>query len=202
MKLKVCGLKYADNIKQVAELSPAYVGFIFYEGSKRFVGEHFVMPELSPEIKKVGVFVNAEMQHVVSVAKKYQLDFVQLHGHESASYCKDVSKEVKVIKAFGVDETFDFSILNDYANVCTDFLFDSKTESFGGSGKPFDWNLLKNYTLDKPYFIAGGMDAQKLRSLKISGIRPYGIDVNSRMEIKPGYKDIIKVIQISNIIKQ
>lgn len=202
MKLKVCGLKYADNIKQVAELSPAFVGFIFYEGSKRYVGEHFVMPQLANDVQKVGVFVNASAQEIWAAVTNYQLDFVQLHGHETADFCKEIANKVKVIKAFGVDETFDFKDLETYQSSCTYFLFDSKTESFGGSGKPFDWNLLQNYRLATPYFIAGGMDAQKLKSLKQSNIKPFGIDVNSRLEIKPGYKDIIKVIQISNIIKQ
>jgi phosphoribosylanthranilate isomerase len=90
MKLKVCGLKYSDNIKQIAELNPDYLGFIFYDGSKRFVGEDFMMPEINGNIKKTGVFVNASEEYVLSKTDKYKLDYVQFHGDESASFCEKI----------------------------------------------------------------------------------------------------------------
>lgn len=201
MNLKVCGLKYSDNIKQVAELNPDFIGFIFYEASKRFVGENFVMPEIPEKIKKAGVFVNASEQYILEKVNKYNLNFVQLHGDESPAFCQAIAKHASVIKAFGVDEHFDLSVLNAYKESCSFFLFDTKTETFGGSGKPFNWNVLKLYDNAVPYFIAGGMDLAGFRKLEALKLNVYGIDVNSRIEIKPGYKDIIKVIQIKNNIR-
>src|SRR3990172_8042982 len=98
MKLKVCGMKYADNIREVAKFSPDFIGFIFYPKSKRFVGENFVIPEISSEIKRVGVFVNESLENISEKVKKHKLDFVQLHGDESADFCKTVSEKIKVIK--------------------------------------------------------------------------------------------------------
>jgi phosphoribosylanthranilate isomerase len=201
MKLKVCGLKYSDNIKQIAELNPDYMGFIFFEGSKRFVGHDFVMPEIQQGVKKSGVFVNAPQAFILENVKKHKLDIIQLHGDESPEYCEQLSKSVSVIKAFGVDENFDLKVLNSYKPFCKFFLFDSKTESFGGSGKPFNWEVLKNYDNAVPYFIAGGMDLEEFRKVEALNLKVYGIDVNSKFEIKPGYKDIIKIIQIKNNIR-
>ena len=201
MKLKVCGLKYPDNIKQIAELGPDFIGFIFYEGSKRFVGNDFVMPEIPSGVKKSGVFVNAPVQYILDTVKKHKLDLVQLHGDETPEYCAEVSKSIPVVKAFGVDETFDLNSLQAYKPYCTYYLFDSKTENYGGSGKPFNWELLKKYDNSVPYFIAGGMDLEKFRIVEKLALPVFGIDVNSKFEIKPGYKDIIKVIQIKNNIR-
>ncbi|MCW3070925.1 MAG: trpF [Bacteroidetes bacterium] len=201
MKLKVCGLKYTDNIRQVAELNPDYMGFIFYEGSKRFVGEDFVMPVISENINKSGVFVNATEEYILGKIKKYRLNVVQLHGDESPEFCERLSKHASVIKAFGVDEHFNLEVLEPYSTHCSFFLFDNKAESFGGLAKPFNWEVLRKYNNSTPYFIAGGMDLERFRKVEALKLNVYGIDVNSRIEIKPGYKDIIKVIQIKNNIR-
>lgn len=201
MKLKVCGLKYSDNIRQIAELNPDYMGFIFYNRSKRFVGEDFVMPEISTNIKKTGVFVNASEEYVLSKVDKYKLDYVQFHGDENKAYCEKMSGSVNVIKAFGIDDQFDLKILNDYKKHCKFFLFDTKTESFEGTGKNYNFEILSNYDNEVPYFVAGNMDIEKFRKIKELNLNIYGIDINSRLEIKPGYKDIIKVIQMRNNIR-
>ena len=86
LRLKVCGMKNADNIREAAKLSPDFMGFIFYPKSKRFVGDDFVMPEISSEIKKVGVFVNETIENIFEKVKKYKLDLIQLHGNESADF--------------------------------------------------------------------------------------------------------------------
>jgi len=188
MKLKICGMKYADNIREVAKLSPDFMGFIFYEKSKRFVGKDFIIPEISSEIKRVGVFVNDSLENISEKVKKHKLDFVQLHGVESADFCKAISAKIKVIKAFGVDEQFDFSILKQYEPFFEYFLFDTKTELYGGSGQSFDKNILSNYKLSKPYFLSGGID-----SANVGALNPFAIDVNSKFETEPGLKDINKL---------
>lgn len=187
MKLKVCGMKYADNIRAVAKLSPDFMGFIFYPESKRYVGEGFAIPEISSEIKKVGVFVNDGIENIFKIAKKYELDFVQLHGDESPEFCKRAGEKIRVIKAFGIDPQFNFSVLNEYAHSCEYFLFDTKTTEYGGSGKKFDQNILNNYK-SKRYFLSGGID-----SPNADEIEPFAIDVNSKFEIEPGLKDIDKL---------
>ncbi len=201
MKLKVCGLKYPDNIKQIAELNPDYMGFIFYDQSKRYVGENFIMPEIASTINKVGVFVNASAEYIEDKVKKYKLNFVQLHGDETPEFCTQIATFTKVIKAIGVDETFDLGTLNAYKKSCTYFLFDNKTGTYGGSGKPFNWSILEQYDNELPYFLAGGMDIEKFRAVSKMNLKIHAIDVNSKAEIKPGYKDIIKIIQIRNNIR-
>ena len=165
MKLKVCGLKHMENIIQVATLHPDYMGFIFYPESKRFVGDDFKMPCISPAIKKIGVFVNQKADDIIEKTDKYGLDFIQLHGNESASFCEVMNHLVKVIKAFGIDDNFDFNVLEKYKNCCDYFLFDTKTAEYGGSGKQFNWNVLEKYTLDVPFFISGGIGLEEVEKM-------------------------------------
>jgi len=201
MKLKICGNKYSDNIRQVAELRPEFMGFIFYEGSKRFVGEQFVMPAIAEEIKKVGVFVNAEEAYILDKVNGYRLDLVQLQGSETADFCERISRSVAVIKAFGIDEQFDFKSLDAYKKHCAYFLFDVRTDVYEGAGMPIDLRMLEQYNNEVPFFIGGGMDLGKYRALSALSVKPYGINVNTKAEIKPGYKDIIKIIQIRNNVR-
>lgn len=193
MKLKVCGMKYADNIAEVAKLSPDYMGFIFYSKSKRFVGDDFTMPEIPASIKKVGVFVNESIENIEEKINKYKLDYVQLHGDESPEFCERISKSVKVIKAFGVDESFDFISLNKYENSCEYFLFDTKAAAYGGSGTSFDKSVLKKYHLSVPFFVSGGIGMEEIQNLRYQISNLYAVDVNSKFETEPGLKDINKL---------
>ncbi|MCK5637993.1 MAG: phosphoribosylanthranilate isomerase, partial [Flavobacteriaceae bacterium] len=156
MKLKICGMKYPDNIKSVATLQPDYLGFIFYEKSKRnFDG---IIPEIPNQIKKTGVFVNATKEFILEKVKRYNLKVVQLHGNESVSFCKEMRQNnIEVIKVFSVGEVFDFDQLKVYENVCDYFLFDTKGKEKGGNGITFNWKLLDNYSSNKPYFLSGGI---------------------------------------------
>ncbi len=200
MKLKVCGLKFKENIIQVAALQPDYMGFIFYSQSKRFVGEDFQLPGISPEIKKVGVFVNATIEYINEKISKYKLDIIQLHGDETPDFCEELKPLVKVMKAFGIEENFDFKVLELYKNSCDYFLFDTKTKEYGGSGKQFDWNILKNYNNVLPYFLSGGLDLENINNLlTTSNIKLFAIDVNSKFEIEPGIKNIELLKKINMI---
>lgn len=206
MKLKVCGMRDKNNILEVAALCPDYMGFIFYKGSKRFVGDDFVMPVLPASIVKVGVFVNEGEERVSEVVKKYELDLVQLHGEESPEFCERLSKKVKVMKAFGVDENFDFFITKKY-DACSFFLFDTASKEYGGTGKKYDRGLLERYEGSTPYFISGGIGLEEISTFakatadkkqKQSGVRgAYGWDVNSRFESSPGIKNIDLLKQIA-----
>jgi len=196
-KIKVCGMKDAQNIREVASLSPDYLGFIFYAPSARYAAEvdPQLLADLPAGIKKTGVFVNAETEEIKQWIEKMGLDAVQLHGAESPAFCREMlTLNVEVIKAFGVDEHFDFDILKEYTDSVDYFLFDTKTPAHGGSGKLFDWKLLQQNKTTKPFFLSGGIDIEQLDEIRqIDDSRLYAIDVNSRFEISPGMKDYTKL---------
>ncbi len=193
MNLKVCGSRDPENIKQIAALKPDYLGFIFYAGSKRYVGEEFVMPAISGDIKKVGVFVNAPASYIIEKIDRYKLDMIQLHGDEKPEFCEVLNHIIPVVKAFGVDESFDLKILDAYKSGCSYFLFDTKSKAFGGSGNQFDWTILNNYDHALPFFLSGGIDLNEVKKMANFKFRAFAIDVNSKFETEPGVKDIGKL---------
>ncbi|HXU28313.1 MAG TPA: phosphoribosylanthranilate isomerase [Bacteroidia bacterium] len=205
MKLKVCGLKNRENIIDVLEYKPDFIGFVFYEKSPRYIGEELkssFVQNISIS-KKVGVFVNESEIKMLDIASRYGLDYLQLHGTETAEFCKQVQKSIPVIKAFQIDDDFDFSTLKEYEGACTYFLFDSKSKQYGGSGKMFNWKKLKEYKLDKPFFLSGGIDLDNVeQALLFKSKIPtlYAVDVNSRFETEPGIKDVSKIKLLSNKI--
>lgn len=204
MKIKVCGMKYKENIEQVAELKPDYMGFIFYVPSKRYVTEEFQIPALPPEIKKVGVFVDADADVIIDKINNYDLDCIQLHGSEPPYFCRQMQRITCIIKAFGIDEQFDFQMLEAYKETCNYFLFDTKTPEHGGSGVQFNRELLKNYHYDVPFFLSGGLDLEsgkEMLEFARKDSRFHGIDVNSRFEISPGQKDVTKLKELINSVR-
>jgi len=198
MKVKVCGMKYSENINQISELRPDYMGFIFYNKSSRFVYD-ILMPsqlkKLPKSIKKVGVFVNETISEIETISKKYKLDYIQLHGDESSMFCKELKENKhKIIKAFQIDDTFDFSILNEYKGNVDYFLFDTKSKTYGGSGKKFNWNVLSNYDNKTPFFLSGGINEKDISEIKkLKTLHIEAIDINSCFEISPALKNIPKV---------
>ena len=193
-------MKYEDNIKAVAELQPDYMGFIFYKKSKRnFEG---ILPNLPDGIKKVGVFVDTSLEEINENIEKYGLQAVQLHGDESPEFCDHI-KNVEVIKVFAIGKTFDFGTLKQYEDVCDYFLFDTKGKEKGGNGIVFDWNLLKNYSSKKPFFLSGGIGLEELESIKdFSNSKLarycYALDLNSKFEDEPGLKNVEKLNYFKN----
>ncbi len=189
MKLKICGMKYPENILEVSQLLPDYLGFIFYEKSSRhFDGE---IPKIPSSIKKVGVFVDACLEEINSKIKKYDLDLIQLHGHETPEFCQNLKQDnIEIIKVFSVDDDFDFEILNQYENVCDYFLFDTKGKLHGGNGVTFNWQILEKYKSQKSLFLSGGIGIDEISKIKTLNLPIYAIDVNSKFEIKPGLKNI------------
>ena len=201
MKIKVCGLRDAENLKEIAALNPDFIGFIFYDQSPRFVGDDLdevVIKAIPRSIRKVGVFVNASPDLILRSVKKYDFQYVQLHGNETPDYCRSLrNRGINIIKAFRVDESFNFSMLNNYKAQCDFFLFDAKGDQFGGNGHTFDWSILSRYDNEKPFFISGGIGLDNLDLLAaLKGMKLYGVDVNSQVEIEPGVKDIAKVKEL------
>ena len=199
MKIKVCGMRDIQNIRALVQLHPDYIGLIFYSGSKRFVNkmDAQALMEVPEDIKLTGVFVNEDLEAVLQKIKIYNLKAVQLHGDESPEYCRSLGDQVKtieIIKAFGIDDNFDFSALEPYLPVVDFFLFDTKTAGHGGSGKTFNWDILNKYPYQKPYFLSGGIGVENLDEvLAISDERLHALDLNSRFELEPGLKDISKL---------
>ena len=153
MKLKICGMKYPENMLEVGALLPDYMGFIFWEKSARyFDGE---MPNLPESIRKVGVFVNASVDEILEKIDKYDLQAVQLHGQESAEFCESLKNILpnltEVIKVFSILDTFDFAELKPFEPICDYFLFDTKGKLPGGNGTTFDWKALEQYPSTKPF---------------------------------------------------
>jgi phosphoribosylanthranilate isomerase len=204
VRLKVCGMRDHGNVLAVAKLCPDYMGFIFYEGSPRFVGDDFLIPnEFLHGIKRVGVFVDEEVEQMLSISKKYRLDFIQLHGDESVSVCKRLNEsDLGVIKVFRVDNQFDFKETYEYRDVVDFFLFDTKGKNYGGNAVRFNWNILHNYDQEVPFFLSGGITPENVSEISaLSGLNLHAIDVNSGVETAPGLKSIDKVKGITTILK-
>lgn len=209
MKVKVCGMRNIDNIAELCNLSIDYIGMIFYSKSPRYVE---TIPSIniqllkdittSANVQRIGVFVNEDIQYVLDKAKEYQLDYAQLHGNENPEYCNEIREEIPVIKAFSISSSNDFINIEQYSDCCEYFLFDTKTESYGGSGKKFDWSILDKYTGITPFFLSGGISLTDVERIKaMTHPLLYGIDVNSRFEKEPGIKDIELLTQFLNKLK-
>ena len=199
--VKVCGMRDAVALAEVAALGPDFLGFIFAPKSPRFVGEALA-PELvralPPSIWKVGVFVNETTENILAIAKRFGLAAVQLHGQETSAQCEELSEAgLLIMKAFSVGQAVDFAALLPYVPYCDFFLFDTKGAAPGGNGAIFDWNLLSGYNLPVPYFLAGGLGlehAAELAVLRLPGL--VGVDLNSGFETAPGVKDAGRLAQM------
>jgi phosphoribosylanthranilate isomerase len=220
MKIKVCGMRQAQNVKDLSNLNPDYIGFIFYDKSKRFVAD-FPEVEIPLSIKKVGVFVNETIEEVARKISKYKLDAVQLHGDENVVYCNELrcllerSREIlgldsarpdnriEVIKAFAIDEDFDFNKTIDYESVCDLFLFDTKGKEYGGNGLKYDWSILKNYKGKTPFLLSGGINERDVENIKkFQHSKFVGIDLNSGFEDAPSQKNIEKLKTFFKEVKE
>lgn len=195
LKIKVCGMKDDNNIKELMELQPDYMGFIFYEKSKRDVQgvlNQELLLSFPKSIKKTGVFVNASTAFILEKVETYQLDAVQLHGQESPEQAKEIKdKGLEVFKAFSVGETFAFAQLESYKGAVDYFLFDTKGKEAGGNGFTFDWTILNDYDNEVPFLLSGGLDGNNIEDVKkLSHLNIYAVDVNSKFETEPALKDI------------
>lgn len=194
MKIKVCGMKYSENIQAVAALQPDYLGFIFYPKSPRnFEGE---IPAIDSTIKKTGVFVNAPVDFIVAKVKQYGFKAVQLHGSESVAYCQELVShdlDIELFKVFSIKDEFDFTVLANYEPFVNYFLFDTKGKEKGGNGYTFDWSVLKAYPSKKPFILSGGIgvdEVEKVKEILKTDLPIYALDINSKFEVEPGLKDV------------
>lgn len=198
MKLKICGMKYPENIADVAALKPGYMGFIFYAKSSRCVKNKEIKNSinlLDKSIAKVGVFVNHPISEVIETCKTLNLNYAQLHGDETAAYIAKIKAAgIGTIKAFRIAPDFNWNQTYVYNGAADFFLFDTPTVGYGGSGQKFDWEQLNNYQNDIPFFLSGGLDVEDVYLIKkLAHPRLWGVDINSRMESAPALKNINRI---------
>lgn len=212
MRSKVCGMTSVDQVMQLDAMGVEFAGFIFYPKSPRYVFRYMPRPEIKKirgeGINKVGVFVNADAEELLQTVDDCGLYLVQLHGDETPRYCEKISNYVSVIKAFRLRE--DDNVLwkvKDYMDIVDMFLFDTDGIGYGGTGKKFNWDVLKGLNIQKPFFLSGGIGPDDVDALAEFGQDPvakdlFSIDVNSRFETSPGVKDMDKLKTFIRSVKQ
>ncbi|MCS7004805.1 MAG: phosphoribosylanthranilate isomerase [Cytophagales bacterium] len=209
LAIKVCGMKYTENIKKITELPIDFIGFIFYAKSPRFVENLSaeVVKNLPCSIKRVGVFVNATKEYILEKSQTYELHVLQLHGQESPDFCREIKEDTHrlITKAFGISSSFDFNQLVSYEDCVDFFLFDTSTPQHGGSGMRFSWEILQKYNSPKLYFLSGGIGLEHIQEiLQLKKQQPflYGIDINSRFEESAGLKNFSLIQKFVKEIKE
>jgi phosphoribosylanthranilate isomerase len=210
MRIKVCGMTLPEQVNALDEMGVDFAGFIFYPRSPRYMALKISaekMKRIGGRIAKVGVFVNAEYEDLMRTVEDYRLDMVQLHGDEIPRYCEKVSNYVTVVKAFRVadDDPIDWTI-KPFHESCDMFMFDTLGAGYGGTGKKFNWDLLKQRPVDKLFFLSGGLepgDENRLKEFAREEVakKMFSIDINSRFEVSAGVKDIKKVREFVEKIK-
>lgn len=209
IKAKVCGINNSENLKSLLTLPVDMVGFVFYDKSTRNCTltpkeVRAAFNQLNVTAKKVGVFVNAPIEVILQKQEDYELDYIQLHGTESVFYCQELKEhDLKLIKAFSVDDDFCYSNTSAYGFFCDYFLFDTKGKLPGGNGTQFNWESLSKYVGKKPILLSGGIgpnDIEKIRALEINALSV--VDVNSAFEMEPGYKNLDMVADFLYKVKR
>ncbi|MFN4000103.1 phosphoribosylanthranilate isomerase [Algoriphagus sp.] len=201
MEIKVCGMRDLENIHRlVSEVTPDWMGLIFYPKSPRFVSDEKAEELKEIPVKKVGVFVNETEEEILRIVEKFGLSAIQLHGNESSEFVKNLSEktEFELWKVISVGEKIDWKSLEGYLPFVSKFLFDTATPVHGGSGKKFDWKILETYPFDKGFLISGGLDdksADEALALRKRIPQLQGVDLNSKFEDAPGLKNIEKLIR-------
>lgn len=214
IKLKVCGLTKLDQIVELMQMNIDFLGFIFYEKSPRYVLNALTLNEIKSiqHRGKVGVFVNENIPTILEISEKAGLNYIQLHGDENEDFIielrQNLKEEVKIIKVFRIpiviprneeSQRFFTSLLavqNDIDYV----LFDTDSKSFGGTGKTFDWQILNELEINIPYFLSGGISEENIENLKQLEQQPFALDINSKVEIEPGNKNINKIKIVKNLL--
>ncbi|MDP4262651.1 MAG: phosphoribosylanthranilate isomerase [Bacteroidota bacterium] len=202
MRIKVCGMTIPEQVTTLDEMGVDLAGFIFYPKSPRYIGNK-ISPEKMKQVKgriaKVGVFVNMPYEELMRTVESYRLDMVQLHGDENPVFCEKVANYVTVIKAFRLSDNDPIEwMVRSFHDASDMFMFDTLGAGYGGTGKKFDWNVLKKATIDKIFFLSGGIepdDEEKLKEFAKERVaqKLFAVDINSKFEISAGVKDMVRV---------
>jgi phosphoribosylanthranilate isomerase len=199
MRIKVCGMTDLQQMHQLGQMGVEFAGMIFYHKSPRFVLKHLngaMVKRAKLKVYKVGVFVNASYDEILNHVENFGLDMVQLHGDETPRFCEQVSNYIQTIKAFriGEDENIPWKV-KDYYDSCDMYLFDTLGAGYGGTGKKFNWEMLKEAAVNKPFFLSGGIEPSDAAAIKLfakdeAAKNLFALDVNSKFETSPGVKDM------------
>ena len=200
MQVKVCGMTQMNQVLQLDAMGVAFIGFIFYPASKRYVLATNTLEDIAnlqlTQAKKVGVFVNEPLASILSIIKTAKLDIVQLHGDETVDYCKRVQEKVSTIKVFRVGDVF--PNFENYVSVVDYFLFDTDSQWYGGTGQHFNWEIIKSASIPTTFFLSGGIGINDVQGIHVmagtkAGKTMLGVDLNSQFEEQPGVKQIEKI---------
>ncbi len=207
IKIKICGIKNTAILDCCNELKIDYFGLIFFKKSPRNITINYANNLINHQKKKytipVGVFVNYNLNELNKLIKIINLKYIQLHGNENNTYISTLKKKnnLTIIKAITIEDKNDLKKIELYSKADF-FLFDYKSknnEMPGGNAKSFDWSILKNINISKPWFISGGINKNNIKKL-LETLNPYGIDISSGVEDKPGFKNVKKIKEIVKII--
>jgi phosphoribosylanthranilate isomerase len=210
MRIKVCGMTLPEQVTALDAMGVDFAGFIFYPKSPRYVANKISaekMRKIKGHIAKVGVFVNEPYDDMMRTVEEYRLDMVQLHGDETPFFCEKVANYVTVVKAFRLSDNDPIDwIVRPYHESTDMYMFDTMGAGYGGTGKKFDWNDLKAASINKLFFLSGGIEPGDEESIKTFIKEPvaqklFSIDINSKFEIAPGVKDVKKVKQFVENLK-
>lgn len=198
-----------EQVENLPAMGATFAGFIFYPKSPRYVFRHLTSAQIKKinTINKVGVFVNSSAEEVLLMVDECRLHMVQLHGDESPKYCERIADYVSVVKAFRLTDNDSIEwMIRPYMDVCDMFMFDTMGSGYGGTGKKFDWNMLKGSNIGKPFFLSGGIQPEDTLELKQFEKEPvskalFAIDINSKFETSPGVKDMKKIEKFINELK-
>lgn len=205
LQVKVCGLTKIDQIKELIDLKIDFLGFIFYDKSPRYVLNHLSLEQISDieHSGKVGVFVNEDLDNIIEISEKANLNFIQLHGDETEDYISELreklNSEIKIIKVIRIgNQTPDElqNTINRQPSTINYLLFDTDSKAFGGTGKTFAWNILNEIEIPIPYFLSGGISLENIHQLSTINIQPFALDINSKFEVEPGNKDLEKIKEL------
>lgn len=202
LRIKTCGMTKAEQVHQLDEMGVEFAGFIFYPKSQRYVFKHMPavqIKKIKGKINKVGVFVNATRDEILKIVDDCGLYLVQLHGDETPRFCESIANYITVVKAFRLSEGDNIQWkIRDYAEACDMYLFDTEGAGYGGTGKKFNWDMLKKVSVGKSFFLSGGIepkDVESLHEFQSESVAKdlFAIDINSRFETSPGVKDMEKI---------
>lgn len=200
MQIKICGITRLEDAQHAVAHGAGWLGFNFVPGGKRTVPIEVaasICAKLPPHVRRVGVFMNQQADEIQTVLKAVPLDVLQFHGNEAPALLEAFG--LTKIKVFAVDEGFDAKVMEAYAGVADFYLFDSKVGAqTGGTGAAFDWSLLP--LSPKPFFLAGGLGCDNIEAA-ISQAKPWGVDLNSKLESAPGVKDPVLVERCLKLIR-
>lgn len=207
MRVKICGITNLEQGSAIAQLGATDLGFICVQKSPRYLPPEQIAritTNLPANVSRIGVFANANLYEIISIVQETHFSGVQLHGEESPQFCQQLRSqlsEIELIKAIPVKTPDSLRQSEDYASCVDTFLFDAyDPKQRGGTGKSFNWEYLKNLTLPRPWFLAGGLTPDNIeQALKVA--QPNGIDLSSGVEQSPGDKDLALVASLFSLLK-